>query len=89
MLSGFTALGESLRMSVAAGLDCETAEEICANLEGEITPAAQCVFESQAQSWLSPLWTDFAIAIRAWPSISTMKRCPPPAPLSWKIEATA
>lgn len=115
MLPAFNLLRERLALRVIAPLNRASAGEISRATEGTITAAAERVFGSQAEIWLSPLWAELAAAtmglsfdardealhaapflLRAekWAdacacleSIPSWRR--QPAPLAWKIEATA
>src|SRR5512143_2106935 len=62
LLPAFTLLLERLRLSIAAPPDRASATEVLRWTENAVT-AAQRVLGAAAGAWLSPLWTDLAVAI--------------------------
>jgi hypothetical protein len=114
MLPALNLLAERLALRVVGPLNRASAGDVLRATENVI-PAAQRVFGTEADSWLSPFWVELATAVTALPfdprdetlhavplllragkwndaclsldSIPSWRR--QPAPLSWKIEATA
>jgi hypothetical protein len=61
LLLVFNLLYDRLALPVTGPLDWMTADKIMRATEG-VTAAAQRVFASEADSWLSPFWTELAVA---------------------------
>ena len=114
MLPAFNLLAERLALRVVGSLNRVSTGDVLRATEN-VTAAAQRVFGTDADSWLSPFWVELATAAAALPfdprnetlhaaplllragkwndacisleSIPSWRR--QPAPLAWKIEATA
>ena len=67
MLPAFKLLCERLSLRVTAPLNRGSAEEILHATEGTIAAAAQRIFGSEADAWLSPLWAELATATKSLP----------------------